>query len=259
MPRRQERPPNPRVLFIDIETFPILAHVWTVYEANAVSVERNTMLCCFSAKWQGGAHITRALPDYSGYRAGAPDDQKLAADLWGLLNEADIIVAQNGDRFDVKKINARLIKHGHTPPAPYKTVDTLKTARRIFGFDSNRLNDLCLFLGIGEKFHTGGFSLWKGCIDGNARAWARMRRYNAQDVRLLERLYLRFLPWISNHPNVGAYSDGLVCPKCGSGDLQSRGHGVNTTAVYRKFQCQECGGWSRAANSVRKTKPLVNA
>lgn len=248
----------PRILFLDIETFPILAHVWTVYEANAVSVERNTMICCFSAKWQGGKQVTKALPDFPRYKAGAWDDSRIAKALWELMNEADVIVAQNGDRFDVKKINARLIKHGLTPPAPYKTVDTLKIARNVFGFDSNRLNDLCSFLGIGEKFHTGGFGLWQGCMAGNEKAWRTMRKYNAQDVRLPESLYDRFLPWTKNHPNVGLHHKGDVCPRCGSRELIWRGLAFNKTTAYRRFRCGACGGWGRTGENVQKDKPLVS-
>ena len=249
---------SPRVLSIDIETYPILAHVWSLWDANAVAVERNTVICCFSAKWLGGKQTTKALPDYKGYKSDAWDDSALLADIWKLLDEADIVIAQNGDRFDVKKINARLIRHGLKPPTPYKTVDTLKTARRIFGFDSNKLNDLCRFLGIGQKVHTGGFTLWQGCMAGDAKAWARMKRYNAQDVRILEKLYLRFLPWTTNHPNVGMWKSGPACPKCGSRRMQARGVTRNGTTEYRRLQCQSCGGWSRTNKNERKAAPLVN-
>jgi hypothetical protein len=44
------------------------------------------------------------------------------------MDEADIICAHNGDAFDIKKINSRLITNGFKPPSPFKTIDTLKAA-----------------------------------------------------------------------------------------------------------------------------------
>lgn len=249
---------EPRILSLDIETFPNLAYVWGVYEQNALSVKTHSIICCFSVKWLHGKQTTMALPDYRGYRAGRDDDAKLVRELWALLDEADIVVAQNGDKFDIKKMNTRFIKHGLRPPSPYKTVDTLKVAHRIFGFDSNKLNDLCSYLGIGQKFHTGGFSLWQGCMAGDEQAWRKMRLYNAQDVRLLEKLYLRFLPWIGSHPNRSLYTGISACPKCGSTKIQGRGMSRNATTVYQRFQCMACGGWCRATKSDDRTS-LTNA
>lgn len=190
----------PRVLFIDIETFPLTIFSWGVYEQNALAVKEHSVICCYSAKWLNGRHITKALPDYKGYRAGKHNDKRLVAELWALLDAADVVVAQNGDAFDIKKINTRFVRYGLKPPSPYKTVDTLKVARRVFRFDSNKLDDLCAYLKIGRKLSTGGFGLWLGCMAGQRKAWARMKRYNAHDTRLLAALYARLLPWILTTP-----------------------------------------------------------
>ena len=42
------------------------------------------------------------------------------------------------------------------PPSPYKTIDTLKIARKYFGFNSSKLDDLGRVLGAGEKVRHGG-------------------------------------------------------------------------------------------------------
>lgn len=249
---------EPKILFIDIETFPLLAYLWGVWEQNALSVTRRSIICCYSAKWLGGKQVTRGLPDYKGYKKGQEDDSKLVKELWDLLDQADIVVAQNGDNFDIKKMNTRFTFHKMSPPSPYKTVDTLKVARNIFGFESNKLDDLGKYLEIGEKTQHSGFKLWQGCMAGDRESWRLMKKYNAQDVLLLEKIYNRFLPWIKNHPNVGMFTDKMVCPKCGSGKLQARGYAWNNTTKYHRVQCQDCGGWARATKNVQETRPIVN-
>lgn len=235
---------SPRILFLDIETFPQLAYTWSNYKVNVISVKEPWSICCFSAKWLGGEHVTRALPDYKD-----STDFQITRDLWRLVNEADIVIAHGADRFDIKKINSRFLFHRLSPPRPFRTVDTLKIARKLFGFTSNKLDDLCAGLGLGHKMNTGGFSLWQGCMEGNSAAWTRMRAYNKNDVVLLEKLYYRLLPWINNHPNTAVYLQKECCPKCGSTNLQSRGTRHTSTRAYRQWSCSDCGGWSRSTKS----------
>lgn len=73
-----------------------------------------------------------------------------------------------------------------------------------------------------------------------------MERYNKQDVRLLEKVYLKLRPWADKHPHQGVR--GLEqCPRCGSDKLQKRGFMASAQGVlYRRLQCQGCGGWCRS-------------
>jgi hypothetical protein len=167
-------------------------------------------------------------------------ERELLLSLHKLMDSTDIIIAHNGDSFDIKKINARFIIHKLGPPSPYRTIDTKKVAKRVAAFDSNSLNNLGLDMGEGEKIKHRGFDMWEGCMAGNSRDWADMKRYNKQDVDLLERVYLRLLPWITNHPG---HMDG--CNNCGSMKLQSRGQHVTRTGSYHRFQCQSCGAWTK--------------
>lgn len=198
----------------------------------------------FAYKWQGDKRVTtKALPDYQNFKKDKEDDSALIADAWKLLDEADIVVAHNGDRFDLKKCNARFIHRGLNPPSPYKTIDTLKLAKRHFAFSSNRLNDLGAYLGLGRKLPHTGFHLWKGCMSGDKTSWPLMRRYNARDVELLEKLYLRLRPWATSHPNLNSYHDREACPTCESVDVQHRGIAVTTKLRYERLCCRACGHW----------------
>jgi predicted RNA-binding Zn-ribbon protein involved in translation (DUF1610 family) len=245
-------------LLLDIETFPMLFFAWKSYEANALKVVENTSVASFSAKWLGGKQVTRCIADYKGYKKGGRDDRALLADLWKLLDEAELVVAHNGQRFDAKKVTARFIALGFGPPSPYTVVDTLLEVRKVAGYDSHRLNELCREWGIGEKVRTGGADLWFDCLAGDEKAWRKMKRYNACDVApLLEGAYLRLRPWMKTHPNVAGRP--MACPKCGSGELQARGTARNRTTEYQRFQCQACGGWSRDSVNLQKEKLLVSA
>lgn len=227
---------------MDIETAPILAAVWTVFEANAVWVERDTFLLSFAAKWSDEKRVkTYALPDYPRYKTHKHDDKPLIRDLWRMLDRADIVIAHNGDSFDIKKINSRFAVHGLNPPSPFKTIDTLKIARRVFKFDSNKLDNLGRYLKEGRKIPNTGAALWRGCCDGDLRSWRIMRRYNAQDVLLLERVYNRLRAWAPTHPNLSLF--GGCCPVCQSSHVQARGFNINKTRKSQRFHCQDCGHW----------------
>lgn len=245
---------EPKILLLDIETSPNVGYTWGRWEQNVIDFIREWSILCFSAKWLGGAQTTKCLADYKGHSGEYTDDAALVKDLWKMCDEADIIIAHNGDSFDVKKMNARFTYHGLQPPSPYKTIDTKKVAKKYFAFNSNSLNDLGVHLGLGKKVDTGGFELWLGCIRGDAQAWKKMKRYNKQDVVLLEKIYLHLRPWMRAHPNVGIYKNGeLVCPKCGSGDVNWRGYARSNVARYRKYQCQSCGGWGQ--RSIKEESP----
>lgn len=251
---------GPKILFLDIETFPMLFYAWESYEARALRVVENTSVASWSAKWMGGPQITKAICDYKGYKPHSRDDKKLLEDLWKLLDEADIVVAHNGIRFDVKKLNYRFLVHRLGVPSPYRVVDTLREVKRVAAFDSHRLNELARQLEIGEKMRTGGADLWFDCLEGKPAAWAKMKRYNAKDVYpLLEKLYEDLLPWMVNHPNHGMWTGISSCPRCGSTKLQSRGKARATTRTYQRFQCQGCGGWARSSEMVDGRAVVVAA
>lgn len=171
-------------------------------------------------------------------------EKALLENVHELLSKAEIVVAHNGDAFDVKKLNARFMVHRMSPPQPFLTIDTKKEIKKIASFDSHSLNNLGIDLSEGEKIKHRGFDMWEGCMAGVKRDWADMKRYNKQDVDLLEKIYLRIRPWIKNHPRI---NPGLNCNHCNSSNLMMRGTRFINTRVYQRFQCKDCGGWSKSA------------
>lgn len=252
---------SPRILTLDIETVPLESYTWGIWEQNVGldMIKTEWSILSFAAKWLDSKSVIYS--DTMGRGAAkVRDDKALVGEIWKLLDSADIVVAQNGQRFDLKKINARLIQHGYGPYSPVKVVDTLLVAKRHFAFTSNKLEWQSKYLTDSPKSKHKkypGFELWAECLKDNQTARAELRKYNKQDVIATEKLYLKQRPWIQQHPNVGTYdkySPTPVCPKCNSPHQQARGYSVLQAGVYPRYQCQACGGWSRGKTMVNSLK-----
>lgn len=252
---------NAKVLIYDIETTPVISYNWGIWDQNAIEVIEDWQILCFAYKWLGEkkTHVI-GQDDFPGYKPGVNNDFMVVAKLQQLFDEADIIVAHNGDSFDQKKSQARMMAHGLNPPSPYKQIDTKKVAKRYAAFTSNKLDDLGKKFNLGQKLQTGGFTTWKGCMDGDPKAWAKMKKYNIQDVVLLEKIYLKLLPWIQTHPAMNVLLDRPeACPKCASGPLQARGLTTPTkTGRRRRYQCTKCGGWCQGRDLIKSGVTYTN-
>lgn len=231
-----------KILLWDIETAPLVVTSWALFKpylSHENILEGTTLI---SAAWKeygkGAVHTASIKP------SSPRDDKALARKLRDALAKADVLVAHNGDRFDLKILNARLVYYGLDPLPPIRTIDTLKVARKLFRFDSNRLDYLGDFLGVGRKLHT-DYGLWlKILLKADRKALAQMVTYNQQDVKLLEKVYKKLRPYMTDHPN-HRLCDGEVCPICGTGgSLQKRGFRLTRLSRSQVYQCQECGGWS---------------
>lgn len=81
-----------------------------------------------------------------------------------------------------------------------------------------------------------------------------------QDVVLLDALYHQLRPYMATHPNMANLGGG-TCPRCGGMRLQSRGTAKTATGTYKRYQCQDCGAWSRERLQDKDSERprLVNA
>lgn len=241
-----------RILILDIETAPNVAYVWRFFKENvgAKQVLENGYILSYAAKWlkEDGIYYE----DLS-----AQHEADLLAKLSVLLDEADIVVAHYGDKFDLPQIQGRFLVHGLKPPSPYKTVDTKKVASKEFLFPSNSLEYLAKVLNLkvqkGAHRNFPGFELWLGVLRNDPAAWAEMKEYNIDDILVLEELYLTMRPFMRFHPNVGVYDDDhavALCPKCGSDHIQYRGYSHTNVGKFHRFQCNDCGGWGRTRYNI---------
>lgn len=234
-----------RILMLDIETAPHLAAVWGLYDQNIATnqIIKPGYTLCWAAKWYGEKKLM-----FSSILDGHRTMVRRAHDL---LSECDAVCHYNGTKFDIPTLNKEFLLLGLTPPAPYKQVDLLRTARSRFKLASNKLDYVATQLGLGSKVEHKGMELWLECMEKKPEAWKVMEKYNKHDVTLLERVYERLRPWIKGHPNISAYSGSVCCPNCGSEKGQAKGYAVLQMRRYQRFKCGDCGTWYRKPGAER--------
>jgi DNA polymerase elongation subunit (family B) len=248
-----------KLLAWDIEMRPIEAFRWGLYDQSPVSLGQIIKpggMISFAARW-----IDEPKSSIVFHRVDGTDDDEMQQSrvnmlwsLYDLMDQADGLVSWNGQGFDTKHANREFVELGWSPYSEVKEIDLMRAVKKKFKFPSNKLEYVAnALLGKGKVSHE-GFALWVKCMNNDPKAWARMEKYNKQDVHLLIELYNYLLPWLDTVPNWNLYG-GAGCSKCGSGNLHSRGYRTTRVAKYQQFQCQDCRGWTsvgRADLTVEK-------
>ena len=249
-PFAAKRTPAPaaKILILDIETMATLAWVWAAFDTNIIDVQAHGYLLSFAYKWAGDSKVyVSGLDDYPQIFKKDKDfpqsrnDKALLEDLSYVMNRADIIVAHNGQAFDLKTINARLVANNLPPLRPFRVFDTLLELRKNAKFISNKLDNVSHELGIGRKMEHEGFPLWLACAKGDPAAWKKMKAYNQHDIVLLEELYYRLRPYSKMHPNVNRELGR--CRKCGSSNIKQEGFVYTNFRRKAREYCFDCHGW----------------
>lgn len=251
-----------RVLVLDIETQRAITETFDLWPRyiDMKRVIKPTRILCFAAKWHGEEEVLFEAAwdddDLKAYR------QMLRA-AWELLDEADFVVTWNGDRFDLQWFEAEFGRLELGRPAPYRSLDLFKVAKKNFGQGlMSRKLDWSARHWLGDKkVSHGGGDLWSEIRYGNKKqktaAQKLMMDYNVHDVVLTEKMFERYLPWIGQ--NFSLYDsdadDGtLRCTKCASGRIQRRGFFYTTTFSYQRYFCNDCGSWSKGKRMVYTTE-----
>jgi hypothetical protein len=240
---------EPRVILYDLETSHNLAAVFSLLHNDYIQPEniiRERYIICFSYKELGEKqiHAVSILDDPKRFKHDPYDDTYVVTKLHEVLFGADVLVAHNGDNFDLKYAKTRMLVRGLPPLPPIPAIDTLKVAREQFLFNANRLDYLGNLLKVGRKKPT-TTGLWLRILQGDAAAIREMVTYNKQDVALLERVFLKLQPYMSSHIHRQLFGGDGTCPRCGSNHVQMRGIHRATTNTYQRYQCQTCLGWFR--------------
>lgn len=254
--RHEEAKNAAKVLLLDIETAPMLGYVWSLWENN-VSLDqlyKDWHVLSWSAKWLGDKPSDIMYMDQR-KASRIENDKAILSHVWRLLDEADIVITQNGKAFDHKKLNARFLKNGMKPPSTYRHIDTMLIAKKHFAFTSNKLeymsNNFCTKFKKLKPKKFPGFAMWLECMAGNKKAWQEMEKYNKHDVLALEELYYKLIPWDSSiNFNMYTETEDIVC-SCGSHNfhLHENMYYTNTGKFYR-YICDECGGETRSRQNL---------
>lgn len=255
---------DPRILIFDIETTPMLSFHWRTFKENIapVQVVEYSQVLCWAAKWLGSDTV---LFDS---QKDDEDDRRICESLWELCDQADVIVAHNGQAFDMSFMRTRWLYYKMTPPSPVKIVDTLKIARHQFGFPNNKLETLVRYLDLGSKLAHHGFQLWLDCLGRStkkayAEGWKVMEEYNIQDVLILEEFYLRVRAWDAMHPNLALFypddeGEKSRCVCCGSTALKKLVKKTPTAvSLFDTLRCKNCGKIMRTGSREKLTRKIL--
>jgi len=242
-----------KILYLDIETAPTSGYFYNRYDVRISpdQVIDNGFILCYQAAWNDGKIFTNSLRENKKFPLTSKSDKGLVKEIAKHISNADVVVAHNAHKFDLSLVSARLAAHNLKPYNPVQVIDTLRVCKRFFKFESNSLDSVCQELGIGRKFHSGGFETSIACIAGDQKAWDKLLKYGKHDVNLLRDLYKRLRPWISNHPNPNLFDaeNRGICTKCGSSNLVHNGKQYTPTMVYQRYLCRGCGGHSYARHT----------
>jgi len=241
-----------KVLVFDIETAPIIGHVWSLWDNNVAlnQIVSDWHLLSWSAKWLDDPPSKVMYMDQRN-NPKVENDKPLLEAIWQLLDAADVVITQNGKSFDQKRLNVRFVLNKMQPPSTFKHIDTKIIASKYFGFTSTKLeymtDKMCTKYKKLKHKEFPGHEMWTECLKGNLKAWKEMETYNKHDVLALEELYHILMPW-DNSVNFNAYRDGEdhVC-QCGSTSFIKNGFYYTSAGKFQKYKCKnkQCGAESR--------------
>jgi len=245
---------KPKILFFDIETAPLRAHIWSMWQhgVGLNQIESDWFMLSFCCKW---AHSDEIYYYDQRNAENIEDDYDLVLKLWHFLNEADIVVGQNSKKFDSRKANARFILNGLPKPSSYRQIDTLEVAKSQFGFTSHKLeymaDKLCTTYKKSKHREFEGHELWSECLKNNPKAWEAMEEYNRYDVLALEELYNILSSWDNKLPNFDVYVDDVL----DMSEWEEDGYHYTNLGKYKRYRNKKTGQQRRSRiNLLSKEK-----
>lgn len=232
---------SPKRLFFDIETSPNIVYSFRIgynININHDSIIEERKIICICYKWQDEDKVHYLTWDKN------QCDKQMLKDFIKVANEADEVIAHNGDRFDIKWLRSRCVFHRVPMLHHYKTLDTLKKAKSGFYFNSNRLDYIAKFLGVGGKIETGGFDLWVNCMKNDEKALKQMVEYCQNDVVILEEVYLIMQSYIKHNTHHGVYAlnSKADCVNCNSTNTTYFKTEITPSGTIKRMMlCNDCG------------------
>src|SRR5258708_831333 len=137
--------PEPRILIYDLEasfnvvaTFRLYDQYGSIPHENILE-ERHVISAAWKDLGEKTVHSTSLIDYPARFKKNVHDDYRVVKAMHDAMQGADIIVAHNGDSYDSKYLETRVLKHGLPPLPPFRSIDTLKIAKLRFMFNSNRL------------------------------------------------------------------------------------------------------------------------
>ena len=257
--RNYDELPEIKIGVVDIETLPGIAYVWGMYDQNISQTQLIEESCLLS--WAGKfLNHSEVYGDVlSPKEAVNRNPKRISLSAYDFISQCQIVIGHNWINFDGKTLNNYFLMYAN--PVRYQVIDTLQVARNNFKFMSNKLSFINEKLGIRNKVDNSGFSLWKGCSEGDKKSLQTMMDYNFGDILATEELYYKLRSFIPNHPNLAKYNEieDEQCPVCLGTELNVEG--VYYTKQYESLRCSNCGSISRRKSNLfskNKRKNLLS-
>lgn len=236
-----------KVLIYDIETSYVMARIWRAGRDITVNhdqvcgdfLEGRSRIICVAYKW---AHEKQTHIMHSGLRF--EKEAQLIERFDKIVGEADVVLAHNGDHFDMKHFNTGRLLHG-LPPVMWPTSeDTLKILRKNFNLPSNRLDYVAKRL-IGKGKDVISFEDWVKVIElRDKAAREKMFKYCKRDVVALDAIAKIIMPYVTTTLSRASARKNLeVCSNilCGKSTVIKFGYHPSPKGKVQKYRCNSCG------------------
>jgi hypothetical protein len=189
------------ICYVDIETSPYLTYMYELWKTN---VSHKQIICPMQVTsigwlWEGSEDVVVRGWDDSKNENGKFDilrnnrDYELLKNTCKLIASADIIIGQNSDSYDIKKLSWRL--NQLKLPAMNQnliTLDTLKLSRKVFSPPSHKLDYRSEAYGFGGKIPQDMLDCIQTAM-GNKKVQKERMIYNGKDVLDTRKIFWREL------------------------------------------------------------------
>ncbi len=239
-----------RRLFIDIETSFNIGAFWKAgygLDIDYKNIIRERDIICIAWKWQDEKQIKYLTWDKN------QNSREMIKKIIPVLDLADEIIGHNIARYDIPWIKTMAIKYGFPFNPHYRLIDTCVFAQKKLHLNSNKLDYIADFFGIGHKKKT-EFDLWKRVvINKEKEALDYMIKYCKWDVVLAEKIYEPISLCMAARTHVGVESGGekYSCPHCGSARVVCNKTRPTATGILKhQMQCRKCGRYYTISDST---------
>lgn len=238
LPLRKGNPDfQPKILIFDIETSLIPATVWWTGKQHVShnQLTGEAKIITISYKWlnEDKAYVLNWDENQC--------DKEMLKSFLDVYNSADMVIGQNSDKFDIRFLNARAMKHSLYINTLVKSYDIIKQTKKLFRLPSYSMDYITKYLGIQGKLRHTGRSMWEDIQFGNKKeskaALKLMCAYNVQDVITTEEMYLKLRKYMGHVTHLGVLggSSKISCPNCGGTNLELMNTVVTATGVIQRI------------------------
>lgn len=168
-------------------------------ETSDLEADKGIILCACIKSSKHNKMITIRTDDTNpGWKKGfRGNDKETVQQIAGVLADHDLLVAHNGNRFDVPFVRTRLLRWGLPRLPELKLVDPMLIAFRKLRLRSNGLGNISDHLGISDRKTPLYLSLWMDAIlNGSRKSMDKIVEHCVADVNVLEGVLNVVKPYI---------------------------------------------------------------